>query len=225
MKKVSLFLVFPFLMLGCNKSPFDRTTGGVVTGSGSGPAGSLAVFYNELSSGGGAFEYPSGNITPTNFMSLSFTDQTSPTISNYDIRYNWTGGGTSPTFAGFDLIHAADETSYTSDPGINLTSKGYTKLTFYARGSLSLSNLVKIQGAAGTPQPCLSLSASGTADDPTTPCGHTGVLTLNWQQYVILLPPASLNPIKNYFNVTIIYTGAGSGSGGTVYFDRIEYEP
>ncbi len=48
------------------------------------------------------------------------------------------------TFAGFDLMHVPTIAAYSSKPGRNIQAAGYTKVTFYARGSLSTYTVVKI---------------------------------------------------------------------------------
>src|SRR5438552_16843918 len=75
------------LAFGCNKNPFDRTqnaSGGGPTGSFTG-ANSFVIFNNELTSGGGAFDFHGSD-----GQSLSFNDMSNP-ISQRSIRYRWTG--------------------------------------------------------------------------------------------------------------------------------------
>src|SRR5947207_2998733 len=89
-----------FLLAACNKSPFERTRdasgGGAVGSFGS---GNFVIFSNELKTGGGAFLYPSGE-----HQTLDFRD-TSNSISQRSIRYNWDGQDVASqhAFAGFDL--------------------------------------------------------------------------------------------------------------------------
>jgi hypothetical protein len=233
MKKAGLIIAVLFFA-GCNKSPFERTR----DASGSGftgqliPGGTLRVFSSELLTGGGAFEYP-GSENQT----LTFNDRSNP-ISQRSIRYNWNGqpaatGGTDHTFAGFDLMHTALFSQYASTPGRNLQAAGYTKATFYARGSLSSNTALKVEvadeGNQATPDGCLTLS-TGTTDA----CGNgaTKQLTGDWQQYTIMIPAAALQNVKDIFKATFVFTdplpgvpGQAPGQGGTVYLDQIQYEP
>jgi hypothetical protein len=236
MKTTRTFAIclLPFAMLlgSCNKNPFDRTQ----NASGGGPTGtftgshSFVIFNNELSSGGGAFEFPGSDA-----QSLSFDDMSNP-ISRRSIRYSWTGQSVAgqTLFTGFDLMHTPTLATYASTPGRDLRAAGYTKVTFFARGSLSTRTLIKVEVAepSSTPGPCISLSTDGTLDDNvnvgSTPCGNLGVLSGSWQQYTIHFPTSDLAAVKDLFKATFIFnpmTGAPSGQGGTVYFDVIQYQP
>jgi len=237
-----LFTVYcsAFLFAGCNKSPFDSTrnaSGGALNKFGVAPA--LVVFDSELTTGGGAFEYPSGDNQV-----LSFNDTSSP-ISYRSIRYMWNGqpvsnpsGTPNPevTFAGFDLCHVVvinnNLAVYTSTPGRNLQAAGYTHVSFYARGSLSTDTVLEVQVAGGASQPCVTLSTDGRDDvaSPGTPCGRVAQLTGNWQQYSIPISNANLAAVKDFFKATFIfnppYVGSTApGQGGVAYFDVIEYTP
>jgi hypothetical protein len=236
-------LPFAFLLVvaGC-KNPFDSTrnaSGGGPTGTFSGSS-TFVIFYNELVSGGGAFLYPGSD-----GQSLSFNDTSNP-IGYRSIRYSWTGQpvsnpGCSPdpthNFAGFDLMHTPTLDTYLTTPGRDLSKAGYTKVTFYARGSLSSRTLVKVEVAsAQNPSvcvplhaACISLSVSGTDDDDNNPCGVTGTLTSSWQHYSIPVDGSTLTAVKNFFKSTFIFNDLYPGSttpgqGGTVYFDQILYQ-
>ena len=227
-------LPFSLLLAGCNESPFGRTRdasgGGALGNFNSGSA--LVVFSSELKSGGGAFLYPGGEN-----QTLSFSDTSNP-LSARSIRYSWNGQDVAGqhVFAGFDLMHTPLLSQYDATPGRDLRSAGYTKVTFFARGSLSSNTFVKIEvaddGVSTTHDAnCVSLSVSGTDDAPDgagLPCGRTDALAGDWRQYAIPVSPASLNPIKDLFKATFIFTPpfVGStqpGQGGVVYVDQIQY--
>jgi hypothetical protein len=222
------------LLAGC-KSPFDRTrdaSNGGATGTITGSR-SLIVFSNELMTGGGAFLYPGGEN-----QSLTFADTSNP-VSARSIRYVWNGGNVSSqfgpehTFAGFDLMNTSTQADYgsASNTGRDLRAAGYTKVNFFARASLSSNTLVKVEVAAPStnPAPCIAFSTDGTLDDTLpggTPCGVKRAISSNWGSFTISIVPAThLGTVKDFFKATFIYVGAGTGSGGTVYFDNIEYAP
>jgi len=262
--RVSICLL-PFAMLlavsGC-KSPFDstRNASGGATGT-LGTASSFVVFSDELETGGGAFEYPGPD-----GQNLVFTDTSNP-ISRRSIRYSWTGrdvsnpqgSGCLPNpehiFAGFDLMHVPDNTPtlsvYNSTPGRNLSKAGYTKATFYVRGSLSSNTILKVEAASpGVPasgcpvvtSPCLILyaNANDLAVYEASPGFSTNcqpaptALTGSWQSYSMSIAAAIANSsqpasaIKDFFKATFVYTppgfGAPSGQGGIAYFDQIQYQ-
>ena len=225
---------------GC-KSPFDRTrdaSGGGGTGTLSGSS-NFVIFSDELKTGGGAFEYPGGEN-----QSLSFADTSNP-ISRRSIRYSWNGqptvaGSADATFAGFDLMHVVDNTPtltiYAATPGRDLRQTGYTKATFYARGTLASNTVLKIEvsddGNTSTSDPCLVLSAAGTDNSA---CDANGldllkmpaqVLTSSWRQYTITIPTASLGNVKDLFKATFVFAPSYGAipQGGVIYVDQIQYE-
>jgi len=239
MKRI-LFIALCLATAGC-QNPFNRTR----DASGAGPTGTISattdfvVFRDELTTGGGAFEFPGSDA-----QSLSFNDTSNP-LSRRSIRYSWTGDAVAgqSVFAGFDLMHTTTLAAYAGTPGRNLVATGsnpnYTKVTFYARGSLSSNTVLKIEvaddGNTTTPDPCLTLSKAGAQADDV--CSANGpdpfaqppqVLSTNWMPYTLAIPNASLlSNIKDFFKATFVFTpsfGAPQGQGGTVYIDKIQYE-
>jgi hypothetical protein len=236
--KHSLLIGIALVSLGaCKKSPIERTQDAAnpTALGGFGVASTYRIFSNELMTGGGAFEYPGGEN-----QSLDFTDRSNP-LSNRSIRYHWTGAPADPSnnggFAGFDLMHVPTLPQYAGTPGRDLSAAGYTKATFYARGSLSTNTVLKIEvaddGNGGVTPPCLTLSTDGTDNA----CGGGSEapqrLTSDWRQYTINIPNNTyLAAVKDFFKATFVYNfplgglpGEAPGQGGTVYFDHIQYEP
>lgn len=241
---------FPFLMAAaftlltaCHKSPFDRTSdqsGGGGTGQ-FGQSPSYVIFSNELLSGGGAFEYPSGDN-----QSLTFDDRSQP-LGARSIRYSWNGQAVSnphctpnPThnFAGFNLMHVPLLGQYEGTVGRDLHQAGYTKVAFYVRGSLSTNTVLKIEVASpgttnacvGVTSPCLTLSSDGTGTDPNSPTCSQGTLTGDWQSFTIPIANSDLVSVKDFFKATFVFIdpfvgNQAPGQGGVAYFDRIQYEP
>jgi len=226
------------LFAGCNKSPIDRTASAAGGGTGAfGTAPAYVIFSSELISGGGAFEYPGAE-----GQTLIFSDTSNP-ISHRSIRYSWTGEPVAGqhNFAGFDLMHTPTQATYTSTIGRDLRQAGYTKVKFFARGSLSTNTLVKIEvaddGNTGTVDlSCVSLSGSGTLDDGVNPgsngCGRMDTLTSDWKQFTIPIvsPNIALSGVKDFFKATFVFNdpfigNLAPGQGGIVYIDQIQYEP
>lgn len=227
MKKAIPVLLLGVLLAGC-KSPFERTkndSNGGALGTFS-STGHFVVFAGELQTGGGAFLYPGGDNQV-----LAFND-TSNALSERSIRYTWNGQAVASqlVYAGFTLMHTPTQARYTTTLGRDLRQAGYTRVTFYARGTLAANNLVKIEvaddGEPLTAAPCISLSSSGTLD-ATPACGTTGTLSSTWQPVSITISNASLASVKDFFKATIINTSGATipGDGGTVFFDQIEYVP
>jgi hypothetical protein len=250
MKRLPLFLVVTVVLIaGCKKkdnpmNPLSSTTqppagqtnpppgqtnppGGTTPPPTTGST-DFVVFSNELKSGGGAFMYPAGDN-----QTLSFLD-TSNTISGHSIRYAWTGGDVAGQhgFAGFDLMHTPELSTYAATPGKDLRPGGYHRVTFDARGTLASNVVLKVEvsddGDGGAIPPCIVFSTNGDLDEGgPTPCLTRGVLSTAWQQFSIPVTSANLSVVKDFFKATFVYknASASTGSGGVAYFDDIRYKP
>jgi len=219
-----MILIAMFLSLEGCKNPFSRTKDPDGGPTGASSATQLTIFSNELSSGGGAFQYPGGNN-----LSLDFSDRSNP-LSQRSIRFAWNGqptDGTTITYAGMSLMHVPLFRDYTSTVGRNLQASGYTRVTFYARGSLTTYNAVKVE-AGGPTAACMTLSVDGTVDE----CGNarTAQLTGDWQAFSLPVSSAQQSAIKDLFKTTFVFNNPTPGStapgqGGVLYLDRIFYQP
>jgi hypothetical protein len=131
-------------------------------------------------------------------------------------------------------MHVPTLAEYATTPGKDLRSGNYSRVRFNARGSLSTNTVVKVEvaddGDTATPAPCIVLSESGTEDDATAnnpaSCMTRGRLTSSWAQFSIPVSASDLDNVKDFFKATFIYKRAdqGTGSGGTIYLDEIQYE-
>jgi hypothetical protein len=93
----------------------------------------------------------------------------------------------------------------------NLSGGDYTKITFYAKGTLSPGVDVRFESPSNT--------ASVTPGKSGAPA-----LSTEWHQYTIDITGVSLSAIKHYFIVVFDTGGSGGSTGGTVYIDHIKYE-
>ena len=206
------FLVF----VGCEKNPVDRLTNPLDDGSVPGSSGIFVIYDDELKTGGGVAFIPGGEN-----QSIDFSDRSGPLDGKKSLRYSWNGGdvtnstATQHLFAGFMLMTIDDVTQLDSSTGKNLTDPVYTKLTFWAKGSLDLNTTLRVEGPDDgtggiTPQ---RLDISN--------------LTGDWQQYSINIPSSDFANVKIYFIATLQYAqpprSTVPGFGGTVYFDDIRY--
>jgi hypothetical protein len=239
-------LLFSVLLLagGCKKSPIERTQDAASpTALGQfAVAPTFRIFSSELMTGGGAFEYPGGDN-----QTLSFEDR-SNALSQRSIRYSWNGqpagtpsnGELPGKFAGFTLMYVPLQAQYdatAATSGRDLRAAGYSKVTFYVRGSLSTNTSLKIEGPddAQGPivPPCITLSVDGSANECAGGAETPQVLDGTWRQHTLHVPPGAFASVKDFFKATFIYTfplgdslpGQAPGQGGTVYFDQIQYEP
>jgi hypothetical protein len=152
------------------------------------------------------------------------------------MRYHWTGGNVAGQFvyAGVDLMRAGNLAEYPTTAPIDLRSGRYRLVRFDVRGALSADTVLKIEvaddGDPGTPAPCLVLSESGQDTDstPNNPvgCQNVGRLEADWRRFTIPVTDTNLLAVKDFFKATFIYKRTDlPGSGGTVFFDNIEYLP
>src|ERR1041384_7964791 len=103
--KIACSVLVLFATVGCSKkedkpaaaAPAASTNPGQPNPPPSGATG-YVIYSDDLTSGGGAFLYPSGEN-----QALSFSDTSGPSTGQKSMRYSWNGAtvGGQPAFAGF----------------------------------------------------------------------------------------------------------------------------
>lgn len=228
------------LFSSCKKNPLDRidtaASGAMPTDS---PSTAFVVYRNgEITSGGGAGLYPGSDE-----QTINFNDSGA-------IRYMWTGRdvGGQHVFAGFDLCHSPDlSPQWYWWLGKDLSEHHFSKISFYIKGSLSKDTVVKIESPhdginpnAGNKyissyRPCKVLSNDGIEPiDPGTGfllCRdgyNPGALKLtsSWQKVTMSAPNEKFlwYNIRDFFKATFVFVGNGTGSGGVIYVDKVQYD-
>ena len=64
--------------------------------------------------------------------------------------------------------------------------------------------------------------------DPGSPTCMTGTLSSGWNSFKVTgISPTNLSNVKDFFKATFVFTSGSPtpGTGGTVYFDQIQYTP
>lgn len=221
MKKLIFTLSF-ILFAGCERNPVDRLVNPIFDGAVPQTSGIFVVFDDELKTGGGIQLIPGGEN-----QSLNAQDRSLPQRSRIQFQYSWNGGNVtnfnvSPAvlqhaFAGMQLIVSPNSSTLSVTPARDLSTFGYTKMSFWIRGNLSQHNTVKIDGPSNG-----SLSAS-----PASLTLTASQLTGDWQYFEISIPSSDFSSVKVFAGVTIIYIQpprtTTPGQGGTIYLDDIRY--
>jgi hypothetical protein len=203
------------LLSACKKNPVDRLTNpdGRVPRS----SGIYSIFEDDLLTAGGIAFIPfSGN------QSIELIDQSAPRRGRAQVRYSWNGqdvlnGGTPQhLFAGFQFIITPDQSSLAKTPGRDLSGPGYSKLTLYVRGNLSLHTSLRIEGP-------------DDANESTTPARtELSTLSNDWTKVTLSVPSGDFVNVKSFITVSFQYDQpaftTAPGEGGVVYLDGIQYE-
>jgi len=216
-KYIGLLLLVLGSTASCKKNPVDRLTNPLPDGSVPQSSGIYVIYDDELKTVGGLSFIPeAGN------QSINLVDQSSPQRSRIQTRYSWNGqsvlnnGTPQHTFAGFQFIITFDQANLASTPARNFSGRGYTKLTLYVRGNLSLNTKLRIEGP-------------DDGDVGTTP-SRTELTTLSsdWTKVTLVVPSADFSSVKSFITVSFQYTQpaftTAPGDGGEVYLDDIQYE-
>ncbi|MBN1384600.1 MAG: hypothetical protein JW983_06970 [Elusimicrobia bacterium] len=208
MKKIILFLALSVFLFGCeHKKPLDVLDDPTIGKALGGYSGLWIIFDDSLNTGGGMMLYNSWDN-----QKISWEDTTNPVTGKYCIKYSWngkdvydyTGGMWQHNWCGFGFIVGSDHTE--ASKSIDLSLAGYTKLTFWARGSLSANTTLNFTGP---------YTGAETGDV---------VVTDAWQQYTISLTPSNMKSVTGFFAIIFGYSGGDThGDGGTVYVDDIRY--
>ena len=215
-----------FLLGSCKKNPIDRLINPVPDGAVSQTSGIFVIYDDELKTGGGLGFIPGGENQV-----ITQVDASSPRRSDNQIRYSWNGqdvsnsGSLQHLFAGFSLLVTPDFSTFDSASAKNLNANnaGYTKLTFYIRGTLASDTYVRIEGPDDGPG---GITPARMESLPSL----TGTFTLteDWQKQELTVPAGDFNQVKSFLTLSIQYmqpvgTTVGGG-GGTIYLDDIRYE-
>lgn len=222
--KVVSLLMIPLFLGACRDNPVERLanplTGGVVPQS----SGIYTIYDDELKTGGGLAFIPGGEN-----QSIDLENQEGERRSTNHIKYVWNGGNifNSETgefqhlFAGFNLFITPDQAALATAAPKDLSGPGYTKLTFYIRGSLSHETWLRIQG------PALGNEAS---DDlcVQTGCEELVSISSTWQRVEIPISSSRLSSMKVFVTFSFQYQQPPrtdpAGNGGVIYLDDIRYE-
>jgi len=222
----SIFVVFA----GCSKTPVKDLVDPTSTNSTGIWSGKWIVYDDEMKTNGAVMLYTEG-------VSLNFNYTGNPHSGSKCMQFSWTGLPVltyaslpdHPTdyiqsgFTGFGLISAPTVAQYFTGTR-DLSKGGYTRITFWARGSLSAYTylLVEANFAAGT-------TPTGITHTSTGEGFWIGTVTSNWQQYSLNIDNITNNlaAATDFVKIIMVYdppSGSNStqGNGGTVYIDDIQ---
>lgn len=226
-----LFAVCVFAATGCDRNPLNKIVNPDSTSTGGAWSGTWVIYDDEVKTRGATMMF-----NTMEGQELSFISSDNPHTGRSCIKFAWDGSTvvvystsssvantTGSSFVGFSLIAAATTDNYYG-VSKDLTGGAYTKLTFWARGSLNSNVYVRVEA---------------NSDDPAfyrIPTGQYGVwmgtVGGQWQKYEIALDPTRnrLSAVRDYVKIILRYDEDGNpdtanarqGSGGTVYIDDIQ---
>jgi len=217
-----IFLALILLAAGCNRLPTERLTDPAPEGAvPDANVSTWVLFEDEARTGGGAYLFPEAD----NQELVIGTDETA-FAGKKSIRYLWNGGpvpdptfGNQHAFAGFGLIVSNDGTGLPTAAPRNLTDAGFTKITFWAKGSLSENTILRAGGPG---------EGTGASTLPRLDIARSE-LTGDWKKFTITgIPDAQWRNVKEYVLFVFVYTQptatTNPGQGGVVFIDQIAYE-
>jgi hypothetical protein len=217
-------IVVLFLVAGCEKNPANRFVNPAPAQNPTGTySGQWIIYDDELKTGGTVMF-----LTSSDGQQFNLSCYDNPHSGTKCIEYSWDGrnvtayGGTADsisssssienTWCGFSFIAANSIASYNSVTK-NLALGGYTKMTFWARGTLNSNVSLRLESNNGGPN---SVSGSDAIE--------TGTLSSSWQYYEFSVTPAAA--AKDFVRVILKFNqsanlDAPNGNGGTVFLDDI----
>lgn len=212
-------------LAGCESNPLGRLINPERSDSAVASSGRWLIFGDEVRTNGATMF-----LVTDEGQKLDFNCVERPYAGTKCMKYSWDGstvtqyssGLRQSDFVGFMLIAApaiGEYDSVTSD----LSAGGYTKVSFYARGSLGTNVFLRLETQNANYKTPSGVNAwqSNTTDRR---------LTSQWQRYEFALS-GSLAAVKDFIRIVIRYDEDGdpdipntaTTSGGTVYLDNIEY--
>lgn len=212
-------------LAGCEQNPIGKLIDPTVSNTTGASSGHWAIFSDELRTGGATMF-----LTTSEGQVLDFNCTENPVSGAKCMKYSWDGsavteyssGNRQSDYVGFMLIAAptlAGHDTITRD----LSAGGYTKVSFYVRGSLNTHVVLRIEANNATYQTASGTNAwmSNTADR---------VVTSDWKRYEFALS-GSQAAVRDFIRIVLRYDEDGNpdtpnsahSNGGTVFLDNIEY--
>jgi len=223
---IPLVCAVVLIIAGCSESPVDKLTNPISEGALAGTAGVYTIYDDQLQTGGNFALFPGDYHEHDVVEEISGGCSESPDMC---IKYTWDGGNVcddnnewSDKWCGLAAIVASIAADWGPNNTRDLSGGKYTKITFYAKGTLSSGVSVRFEGPLGGNDD----SDKNDNKITVTPGTSTGApaLSTEWQKYTIDITGVSLSAIQHYFIVVFDTGGSGGSTGGTVYVDQIKYE-
>lgn len=204
------------LAAACDRNAGDRLTDAMSEGAVPSAVADWVLYSDELRTGGSYFLIPgAGPLT------LRDDDPQAGASGGRGINFSWTGADVNGQhdFAGFGLLVAPSIAQDPVTPARDLSGAGFTKITFWARGSVGENVILRVEGPG---------DGTGASVMPRLEISRAA-LSAGWAKYTLPVPfPASFSSVKQYVNFVLIFdqpTGTTfPGEGGTLHVDQISYE-
>jgi hypothetical protein len=217
-------LMMPGLM-SCKKDRTNQLVDPLRSGAVPINRGFYVVYDDELRTGGGL-----GLIPEAANQSITLESKNAYSGTNA-IQYSWNGAAVlnpslSPPqlqhdFAGFQLTITPSIDGLVAAIPKNLSSFGYSSMTFMLKGSLSQEVRIRVEGPSdGVTEPDPNCAITST-------CIEISTLSEAWQSYTLPLSSSTFSTVRTFFTLTLQYTQpprtTAAGNGGVVYVDDIRY--
>lgn len=219
---IGLLAVLP-VFSGCDKEPMNKLVNPLQSNTTGNWSGVWTLYDDEVKTGGDIMNY-----TTHEGVGLQFDCRDNPHSGSQCIKFSWDGGDVTNyedgkaehDWTGFGMIVASsylDYTKYTK----NLATGGFTKLSFWVRGSLNSNVYLRLEG-----------SNARYNDQSGTNCWQsyttTRKVTSTWTKYEFPIS-GDLTAVKDYLRVIFRYDmdynadtpNTGRSNGGTIYLDDI----
>lgn len=206
-KTLIAVLIMPlFVFAACDKKPVNRlanpttsnTTGSTVW------TAPWIVYDDEIKTGGGIarFTTPEGQV-------LDFASTENPHSGLDCVKFSWDGSEVRPyadpntaehSWVGFSFKVLND--NIVNSPSTKDLSPGhYTKLSFYARGTLSANVTLRVKGAGATSETIIPVTSA-------------------WQHFTA--PTGTLTDVDTFAIFVLGSNGSSKTNGGIVFLDDIQ---
>lgn len=233
MKKIfSKFLLIAHYSLlitvfaGCEKNPVNRLIDPTISNTTGNWSGEWVIYDDEIRTGGTVMMF-----NTMDGQELDFSSRDNSKSGSKCIKYSWNGGDVTAyknlpahpvdyvehDFTGFSLIAADDFNNYNA-VSKDLTEAGYTKISFWVRGSLYSNVHFRLEANNGNNQTASGNNAwmSNTTDRK---------VTSSWQKYEFTVS-GNMTTVRDFVRIVFRYDKDGNpdnqkGNGGTVFIDDI----
>jgi hypothetical protein len=225
MIKNLIFLIMLACLFGCDKTPANKIINPAISNAaGAWDTNADWVLYgDEIRTGGTIMMF---NTLDNQVLDLSCTDN--PHSGIKCIKYSWNGkdvykyaapAGLEHDFCGFSLIASNDVNRYNLDSK-NISGGAYTKISFWARGSLNAFVYLRLESDKGN-------SLTPTPGTIGTDAWMSNAITSNWNQYQFNITGTTMTNLKDFVKIILKYdegtsSNTATGNGGTVFIDDIK---
>jgi hypothetical protein len=217
--KARSLLAALLLLAACDRRPQDKLTNPVPAGAVPAASADWVLYDDELRTGGGYLLIPEADN-----QTLVDGDRSASAVGRKSLYYSWNGGPVSGqhAFAGFGLLVAETTAVDASTPARDLSSSGFTKISFWLKGSLGENVILRVEGP---------VDGTGATLAPRLDIPRSQISS-SWTRFTLSVPAsqavAAFSRVKQYVNFIFVYAQpsgtTAAGEGGVIHLDQVTYE-